>query len=101
MRGRVELTSGPVTVFLWRAPARGRTIEGADVVRMDDRGKVNEIRVLIRPLIDIARFASVLGPPLAGRRGELRRVLAAVTIAPLELILALVDVIAPLLVQRR
>jgi hypothetical protein len=96
-----ELASGAVTVFLWRARARGRAIEGADVVRMDERGEIHEIRVLIRPLIDIARFAAVLGPPLAARRGRVRGWLAGVTIAPLGVVLALVDAIAPLLVQRR
>jgi hypothetical protein len=53
-------------VFCWRADCGGKTIEGVDVVRVNEDGQVDEIRVLIRPLVSIALFAQTLGPPLAG-----------------------------------
>jgi hypothetical protein len=66
-----EFADGDTHVFLWRATARRRSFEGIDVIRSNGDGKICEIRVQIRPLTGIGRFAAAIGPPLAHRRGPI------------------------------
>lgn len=86
--------------FFWRATAAGNTIEGADLIRHDVNHKIVEIRVLIRPLVGIAAFGEVMGPPLARRRGRSRGWIAAVVSKPLRMFLGIVDAVATRLVRR-
>jgi hypothetical protein len=46
----------------------GEEIEGAELLRFDDEGRVREIRVMIRTLRGLAAFIDAAGPPLARRR---------------------------------
>lgn len=94
-----EFLEGPSNAFFWRANVGSETIEGADLIRHDSSGMIVEIRVLIRPLVDIATFGEVVGPLLAGRRGVVRGTIAALVGKPLRLILRLVDAIATRLVS--
>jgi ketosteroid isomerase-like protein len=86
-----EFGAGDTHAFFWRAYAGGRTIEGVDLIRHDEAGKIAEVRVSIRPLVDLATFAAVIGPPLARRRGRLNGLLVTVLVAPLRLIFAAID----------
>lgn len=95
-----ELTDGATHAFFWRANVTGGAIEGADLIRGDAQGKIDEITVLIRPLRSIAAFAAATGPPLAGKRGRLRRPLVRVMTLPLRALLSLVDVLAARLIHR-
>ena len=70
--------------FFWRANVGGRVIEGVDRLRYDGRGKIVEIRVLIRPLVDIAVFAAAIGPPLAARKSPARGALVRLLMLPLK-----------------
>jgi hypothetical protein len=79
----------------------GRRIEGADLLRSDERGKITEIWVLIRPLADIAAFAGAVGSPLAAKRGSGRAPLLRFLTLPLKAILLVADAVASRLVQRR
>src|SRR3954447_11674839 len=96
-----ELTGGDARMFAWRGEIGGRVVEGADFVRADARGKIAEIRVFIRPLVDIGVFAGAAGPPLARRRGRLQALVLRALTLPLRGLLATVDVVAPRLAQRR
>jgi hypothetical protein len=96
-----EFAAGDSHAFFWRADAGGRRIEGADLLRFDDHGKISEVRVLIRPLVDIAAFAGAVGPPLAGKRGRIRAPLLRFLTLPLRAILAVADTVASRLTQRR
>jgi SnoaL-like domain len=96
-----ELAEGDSRVFFWRARVGARTIEGVDLVRKEPGGKITEIKVMIRPLVDIATFAGAIGPQLAAKRGRLRGPLARFLNAPLRSIFALIDTIASRLTQRR
>jgi hypothetical protein len=78
-----------------------RRIEGADLLRVDSAGKISEIRVLIRPLVDIGTFARGVGPPLAGRQGRIRALALRLLSLPLGAILAVADLVASRLVVRR
>src|SRR4051812_49525431 len=88
-------------MFAWRGEIGGRVVEGADFVRADARGKITEIRVFIRPLVDIGVFAGAAGPPLARRRGRLQALVLRALTLPLRALLAAVDAVAPRLAQRR
>jgi SnoaL-like protein len=103
--GEVEIThessDGDSHAFFWRATAGRRTIEGADLIRVDGDGNVREISVLIRPLANIAAFAEVTGPPLAAKRGRVQTWVLRVLTLPLRPIFAVADFLAPRLTQRR
>lgn len=96
-----ELSSGDTHAFFWRADFDGRPVEGVDLIRHDRDGKITEIRVSIRPLVGIAAFGVAVGPPLARKRGALRAPLLRLLMVPFNAILALADVVASRLVQRR
>ena len=51
---------------------RDRDVEGVDLVRFDTDGQVSEIRVFIRPLVDLGTFASAMGPVVVRERGRVR-----------------------------
>jgi hypothetical protein len=48
---------------------KGKTLEGIDLLRFDERGRVKELTVLFRPFPAIAAFLSATGPKLGRRRG--------------------------------
>jgi hypothetical protein len=94
-----ELADTDARAFFWRADVAGRLIEGADLLRYDEHGKITEIRVLIRPLVDIAVFASAIGPPLAARRSPTRGALVWLLTLPLKGILTVADAVASRLIK--
>jgi hypothetical protein len=96
-----EFSAENAHVFFWRADVGGRSVEGADLLRFDAAGKISEITVLIRPLIDIATFAAVIGPPLGAKRGGIRGPVLRLLTLPLAALLRLADAIASRLTQRR
>jgi hypothetical protein len=96
-----EFADGDSHAFFWRVQTGGRTVEGVDLLRSDETGKICEIRVLIRPLPDIATFAAAIGPPLAAKRGPIRGPLARAMISPLRAVLAISDWVAARLIQSR
>jgi hypothetical protein len=48
---------------------KGKTLEGIDLLRFDEQGRVKELTVLFRPFPAIAAFLSATGPKLGRRRG--------------------------------
>jgi hypothetical protein len=87
--------------FFWRAEVSGRLVEGADLLRYDGEGQIAEIRVLIRPLLGVAAFASAIGPPLAARRSAARGAFVRSLTLPLEGLLVVADVVASRLIGLR
>ncbi|MDX6617361.1 MAG: hypothetical protein QOD60_2452 [Solirubrobacterales bacterium] len=61
---------GDPHVFIWRSDVDGEPVEGTDLVRYDEAGKITEITVFFRPLRGIAAFLDKTGPILAKRRGK-------------------------------
>jgi hypothetical protein len=61
---------GDPAVFVWKSDIDGEPVEGADLVRYDDDGKVTEVTVFLRPLRGIAAFLDKTGPILAEKRGK-------------------------------
>ena len=96
-----ELSAGDSHAFFWRGELGDRVIEGADLVRMDGQGRVREIRILIRPLVDIGVFAAAVGPQLGARRGPARGLALRLLALPLRAVLSVADAMASRLAQRR
>ena len=48
---------------------KGKTLEGVDLIHLDEEDRVQEITVFFRPFPAIAAFLSQTGPKLARRRG--------------------------------
>jgi hypothetical protein len=96
-----ELSDGDVHAFFWRVQIGAKSVEGVDLLRYNERGEISEIRVLIRPLPDIALFAGAIGPALAAKRAPIRGLVARLMILPLRAILTLADTISARLIQRR
>lgn len=94
-----EFAAGHTHVFFWRAGVADGRIEGTDLIRHDESGKISEIRVLIRPLTGIADFAAAVGPPLARRRGRVRLILVRLLATPLRWLLVAADRISGRLVR--
>lgn len=101
----VEITGGFVEgdshVFFWKANVGVSRIEGVDLIRSNQEGKICEIKVMIRPLVDIATFAAAIGPPLAAKRGAGRALLLRFLSLPLRAILLAADAVASRLLHRR
>lgn len=96
-----ELSGEASHAFFWRARLGRRAIEGADLMRYDEHGQIAEITVMIRPLADIAVFASTIGPPLARLQSPARGAVVAILVLPLRGLLALADVAASRLLGLR
>jgi hypothetical protein len=63
-----QFSSGDTQAFFWRGRLEGRSVEGADRLRLDSAGKVREITVVGRPLSGLATFLTGIGPRFARRR---------------------------------
>ena len=96
-----EFAADDAHVFFWRASARGRSFEGADLLRHDSDGKIYEVRVQVRTLIGIGHFGAALGPALARRHGPIRGALLRVSSPLLSAVFAMVDATATRLTQDR
>ena len=78
-----EIPGGP-HVLHFTCELKGRTLEGIDLLRFDEQGKVSEITVFFRPFPAVAAFLSETGPKLGRRRaGAGTAALVAATGGPL------------------
>lgn len=90
-----EFREGDFDVFFWHADiGRAGGIEGVDLIRSDEHGKVCDVKVMIRPLANIAIFADAVGPPLAAKRGRLRGLLVGLLSMPLVPLFIIVERVA-------
>jgi hypothetical protein len=60
---------GDPHVLYFRGEIGGTEIEGCDLLRFDEQGKVKEITVFLRPFTGIAAFMQGTAPELGRRRG--------------------------------
>jgi hypothetical protein len=93
--GEVEITNEYADTdshaFFWRGDLGGRPIEGVVRLRHDEHGKIAEMRVLIRPLVALAAFASAIAPLLAAKRSPARGVLVRLVTLPLKAVVTFAD----------
>lgn len=94
----IEAESTLVVAFTARAGRQA--LQGVDLFRFDENGKVSEITVLIRPLAGLTALAAALGPRLA-RDSRARAFLIRSLSAPLAGVTRVADPIAARLVVGR
>ncbi|MDQ6807333.1 MAG: nuclear transport factor 2 family protein [Actinomycetota bacterium] len=70
----------------FRARVRGRHVDGMDLLRFDEEGRVRELTVFIRPLPGLAAFAAALASGVGRRRGLLTTIALRLLIEPLAVI---------------
>jgi hypothetical protein len=87
-----EFGEGPIHVLVFRARVRGQTLEGTDIMRLDEQGRVRELRVFIRPLPGLTALTAALAPRLASKTGRGRSATVAGMTRPLAAITRLADV---------
>lgn len=66
---------GDPHVLYFRAEIDGTELEGCDLLRFNEEGKVREITVFFRPFPGIAAFLAATGPTLGRKRGGAGRAL--------------------------
>jgi hypothetical protein len=67
---------GDPHILHFRTEIKGAELEGIDLLRLDDQGRVKEITVFFRPFPGVAAFLSAMGPKLGRRRGGTGRAAA-------------------------
>jgi SnoaL-like domain len=60
---------GDPHVLVFHAIVRGEELQGVDLLRFDEQGRIREMTILLRPFRGIAAFLKATGPKLARRRG--------------------------------
>jgi len=60
-----ELASNGVVALVFRARIGDREVEGVDLLRHDDLGRVSDFTVMVRPLSAALALAEAVGPRLA------------------------------------
>jgi hypothetical protein len=60
---------GDPHVLHFTADVGGKRLEGVDLLRLDEDGRVTDITVFLRPFPAVAAFLSDTGPKLADKRG--------------------------------
>ena len=60
---------GEPHVLHFTGEIKGQQLEGVDLLRFDEQGRVKEITVFFRPFPAVAAFLSDTGPKLAEKRG--------------------------------
>jgi len=87
-----EFGEGPLHVLVFRARVNGQQLEGTDIMRLDEQGRVRELNVFIRPLPGLTALTAALAPRLALKTGRARSVAVAGMVRPLAAITRLTDV---------
>ncbi|MCB0864619.1 MAG: nuclear transport factor 2 family protein [Solirubrobacterales bacterium] len=58
---RVEDGEQRIATLIFRAEARGKKVEGIDLLHFDDDGLVDELTVMLRPLSGLQAMAEAMG----------------------------------------
>jgi ketosteroid isomerase-like protein len=99
VRYTVDMADGDLRFFSWHTHIGRTKMQGADILRLDEQGRIVEFTVFFRPLEGITVLASALGKGLAGRRSRGRALLVGAASAPLIGLGRASDRLAPRLVK--
>ena len=92
-RYTAELAEGDTVVLAFKSTVKGTEVEGVDLMKVDDDGKIREITVFLRPLPGTTAIAKFLAPRLAGRNNKLKGTFAGLGTRPLSGMAKLFDAI--------
>jgi hypothetical protein len=62
-------------VIFWRGTVAGCPLEEANLLQLNDQGRIAEMTVFMRPIPGLLQLVAELAPSLAGRHGRVRAVL--------------------------
>ncbi|RBY90258.1 nuclear transport factor 2 family protein [Blastococcus sp. TBT05-19] len=68
-----ELLAGDTAVLEFETSVGGKYVNGVDIIRCDDTGRIVEFRVMMRPLQAIHAVHEEMGRRLAAAAGEVSR----------------------------
>ena len=95
----VALGEDNVRFMSFRARVGKVEMEGADILRLDDDGRIKEFTVFFRPLAGTATLAAALGKRLARKRSRLRSFVVAAASQPMVVMSRASDRVAPRLIE--
>jgi ketosteroid isomerase-like protein len=99
IRYTTDIADGDIRFLCWRTRIGKVEMQGADILHLDEDGRIREFTVFFRPLAGITVLASTLGKGLARRRSRTRALVAGAASAPMVLLARATDRIAPRLVK--
>ncbi|HEY0632750.1 MAG TPA: nuclear transport factor 2 family protein [Thermoleophilaceae bacterium] len=99
VRYTIDMAEGDLRFFSWHTHIGSTEMQGADILRLDEHGRIVEFTVFFRPLTGITVLASALGRGLAARRSPARARLVGAASAPLIGLARASDRLAPRLVK--
>ncbi len=88
-------------VLTFRAAVEGHELEGTDLLRLNEDGRVREITVFVRPLPGVTALIAALAPKLAGEAGPGRSLAAAGFARPFAVLSRIGDSTGARLVTRQ
>ena len=94
-----QLASADSEVLAFTARVGKRQVEGMDLLRFDEHGRIREFRVAIRPLSALAAVAEAVGPQLARPQGRGRAAIVRMFARSLSAMTALGDAASSRLVK--
>src|SRR5437773_2843843 len=77
-----QLTEGDTVVLVFSVNVNGQPVQGVDLLKHDDEGKIKEMTVFLRPLPGATAVAQALSPRLAGRGSRVRSAFAGLGTRP-------------------
>ncbi len=60
-----ELEGDEICALVFEARVGDREVQGVDLLRFDDSGRISELTVMVRPLSAVTALAEAVGPRLA------------------------------------
>ena len=95
-----ELAEGDTAVLVFSVSVKGRRIEGVDVLKHDDQGRIKKMTVFLRPLPGATAVAQKLSPRLAGGESRLKAAFVGLGIRPLASLSKVFDRVGSRTVRR-
>ena len=64
-----QIEDGDTAILLFKAEVAGRELDGIDVLRFDEDGRVRELMVMVRPMSGMLALAEAMRERLEGVTG--------------------------------
>jgi hypothetical protein len=96
-----DVGTSTTRALFYRARIEAQAVEGAILVRLDERARVVELTLLFRPLPGLTALTARLTPKLARQHGRARSLTLAAMTRPLAALTRAGDVVGVRLVQPR
>ena len=89
-------TGTATQVIFWRGTVAGRSLEEANLLRLDDQGRITEMTVFMRAIPGLLQLVAELAPSLARRHSRVR---AAFIRTPLRVLAWFYGVVEPVVLR--